>query len=76
MGDVGKLFIFMGVLLVVIGLLITFMEKLPFGLGKLPGDILIKRDGLTLYIPIVSSILLSLIITLLLNVVFFFLSRK
>jgi hypothetical protein len=59
----GNTLIFLGLLLVAAGLLVTFMPHLKVPL--LPGDILIKKEGFTLYIPIVSSILLSLLLTFL-----------
>lgn len=65
MSDVGKLLLFAGFFLILLGLFLTFFEKLPFGLGRLPGDIVIKRDGFTFYFPIATSILLSLILSLL-----------
>ncbi|SHK13569.1 DUF2905 domain-containing protein [Thermocrinis minervae] len=69
MSEMGKLLILFGSLLILVGLLLTLSEKIPF-IGKLPGDIVIKKDGLTVYIPIATSILLSLLLTLLLNLLF------
>jgi len=60
---IGKLLMISGGLLIVIGLMITLMSKIN-GFPKLPGDILIKRDGFTFYIPIVTSIILSILLTL------------
>lgn len=62
----GKLIILAGVILIVIGVLMVFFDKIPL-LGKLPGDISIKRRNFTLYFPIVTSILLSIVLTVLLN---------
>lgn len=58
----------MGKILVLIGLVVTgigalVMIGLP--LGRLPGDLILRRGNFTVYIPIVSSIVLSLIVTLL-----------
>ncbi len=61
----GKLIILFGVILVIVGLVITFWNKIPL-IGKLPGDILIKKKNFTFYFPIVTSILLSLFISLIL----------
>jgi len=55
--------IFIGVLLVIIGLLITFLPKIPF-LGKLPGDIRIERKNFTFYFPLATSIIISIILTI------------
>ncbi len=60
----------MGVILVFLGLLLTFAERIPFPIGRLPGDILIRRDGMTFYFPIVTSLILSLILTIALNLIF------
>ena len=71
MEHVGKFLILSGFILILIGLFFLFFEKLPQGsIGKLPGDILIKRDNLVIYIPIVTSILLSIILTLIINLLF------
>ena len=63
-GGLGKMLIFLGVIMVGIGLLLVFGEKIPF-LGKLPGDILIKKDKFTFYFPWATCILISIILTLL-----------
>ncbi|WP_461828803.1 DUF2905 domain-containing protein [Aquifex sp.] len=74
MNEIGKILIFMGLILVVVGaVLLLFGKVLP--LGKLPGDIYIKKDNFTVYIPITSVILLSVLLTLLLNLIFFLLRR-
>ena len=70
MSEMGKLLILFGVLLIAIGFLLVFFEKLPFGIGRLPGDIVIKRDNFVFYFPIVTSLLLSILLTLLLNFIF------
>jgi len=62
----GKLLLIVGVLLVLLGLALAFGSKLPFRLGRLPGDVVIKREGFTFYFPLATSILLSVILTLLL----------
>jgi hypothetical protein len=65
----GKLIIVLGVFLVVIGALIALAPGIPY-IGRLPGDIYIKRDRFTVYFPLVSSILISAILTLILNFIF------
>lgn len=64
---VGKALIFVGLVLVALGALLTLGSKLPFPLGRLPGDILIKRENFTFAFPIVSSLLISWVLTVLLN---------
>lgn len=61
--DLGKILIVIGALILVIGVVLTFYGKIPF-LGKLPGDIKIERENFTFYFPIVTSILLSIILSL------------
>lgn len=60
----GKVLILAGVLLVAVGLIVLAAQR--FGLGRLPGDIVIERDGFTLYIPLATSLIVSLGLTLLL----------
>lgn len=66
MNEFGKLIIICGVVLIIIGGFFIFSPKLPF-VGKLPGDIYIKKDGFTFYFPIVTSIIISILLTLLFN---------
>lgn len=61
----GKLLIVIGLLLVVIGLFFVLGGKIPW-LGRLPGDIHIKRENFSFYFPLGTCILLSLILSLLL----------
>jgi hypothetical protein len=60
----NRALIIFGIVLVAIGLLWPLISKL--GLGRLPGDIVIERTNFTLYIPIVTSLLISIVITVLL----------
>ncbi len=62
MFDPAKLFIIGGIILVIVGIYISYGPSIPF-LGKLPGDIYIKRDNFTFYFPITSSILVSIILS-------------
>jgi hypothetical protein len=57
-----------GVVLVLAGLIILFLPRLPF-LGKLPGDILIKKEHFTFYFPLTTSVLISIIVSLILCLV-------
>lgn len=59
----GTLMIVAGVILIIIGVWITFVGPLP-ALGRLPGDIVVKRDGISFYFPITTCLLLSLVVTL------------
>ena len=59
----GRALITIGLVLVAAGLLITFGERLPIKLGRLPGDIVIRRDNFTLYFPIVTCLLVSVVLS-------------
>jgi hypothetical protein len=61
--QIGKLLIFAGIFILILGVLFLFGDKIPF-FGKLPGDFYIKKKNFTFYFPIVTSIILSLIISL------------
>ncbi len=63
MSDLARFFIIIGVLLVVMGLALLLLPKIP-GLGRLPGDIVIKRENFTFYFPLGTSILISIILSL------------
>ncbi|MGE5215647.1 MAG: DUF2905 domain-containing protein [Chloroflexota bacterium] len=65
MAGFGKIFIYLGLLLVVVGVIFSFAGKLPW-LGHLPGDISIQREGYSFYFPITTCILISAIISLVL----------
>ena len=60
----GRTLIILGLVLVVAGVLITFGERLPIKIGRLPGDIVIRGKNSVFYFPIVTSLLLSVILTL------------
>ncbi len=68
MGDIGRLLIGMGVVLIVIGAVLAFAGRVPW-LGRLPGDILIERENVRIFIPIGTMLLLSLILTVIANLV-------
>lgn len=61
----GRTLISLGILLIFIGLAIEFAPRLPFRIGRLPGDIYIQRNHTTFYFPIVTCILLSVVLSLL-----------
>jgi hypothetical protein len=64
----GNLLIIVGIILVVLGLIFSFGGRIPF-LGKLPGDILIRRNNFTFYFPLATSIVLSILLTLILMLI-------
>jgi hypothetical protein len=68
MQGIGKLLIVAGIVLLIVGLFIVFSPRIPF-LGKLPGDIMVKRENFTFYFPLASSILVSVLISLILYLI-------
>ncbi len=66
--NVGRLLIFAGAGLIIVGLFFLLVGRLP-GFGRLPGDIVIKRENLTVYIPLATMIVASLVLTLILNLI-------
>ena len=66
----GKVLIIIGLVIVGIGILLVLAPKVPW-LGKLPGDILIKKDNFRFYFPLTTCIIISIILTIL-----FYLFRK
>jgi len=59
----GKILILFGILLVILGIIFSFLGKIPY-LGKLPGDIYIKKENFTFYFPLATCILISIILSL------------
>ena len=66
MTDLGKALIFIGIILVVAGLLLTLLGRAHLLVGRLPGDIIYRSKNTTFYFPLATSILLSLVLSLLL----------
>jgi hypothetical protein len=62
----GRIFLVMGIVFAVIGIVLLLSHKMSW-LGSLPGNILIQRKNFTLYFPLATSILISLLLTLLLR---------
>ena len=63
MRDLGRMLILLGGVLVIVGLVVTFLS--PRGLGRLPGDFVYRRGNFTFYFPLMTSILLSIVLSLL-----------
>jgi hypothetical protein len=66
MAPIGKTLVFAGIAIVFVGLLLWGFSSVPF-IGKLPGDIYIRRGNSTFYFPIVTCILISIIATIFLS---------
>jgi ribose/xylose/arabinose/galactoside ABC-type transport system permease subunit len=61
---VSRFLVTLGILLILAGILWPFLQRM--GIGRLPGDIVVEREGFRFYFPVVTSILLSLALTLIL----------
>ena len=69
--NIGRTVIIIGIFLIIIGIILNYSGKIPFNLGRLPGDIIYKKDNFTFYFPITTSILLSIV----LSAIFYFIRR-
>ena len=69
MTDVGKLFVFFGVMLLVLGVLFLFLGRSGLPIGRLPGDFLYRGKNTTFYFPFTTSIVLSVVLSLVLYVI-------
>jgi len=63
-GGIGKLLIIAGILITLIGVILFFAPKIPW-IGRLPGDIYIKKDDFSFYFPITTCIAISALLSLL-----------
>ena len=66
--SLGRMLMLLGGVLVLLGLLLVLAPKLPF-LSRVPGDLVLRRGDLTIYFPIVTMLLVSVGLTIVLNVV-------
>lgn len=65
MSQLGRYLIFAGVVLAAVGVVLLIGDR--FGLGRLPGDLIWRRKNTTVYFPVVTSLLVSVVLTLILN---------
>ncbi|MBI1724957.1 MAG: DUF2905 domain-containing protein [Candidatus Tectomicrobia bacterium] len=68
-GQFGRMLILFGALLVVLGVVLTLAPRIPF-LGNLPGDLHLRGKNWSFHFPIVTSIVVSVVLTVLLNLFF------
>lgn len=66
MGDLGRMLVFLGGLLLVVGVVLIFAGKMNLPIGRLPGDIVYRGKHTTFYFPLVTCLLLSVILSLVL----------
>ncbi|MBM3165925.1 MAG: DUF2905 domain-containing protein [Chloroflexi bacterium] len=74
MEGIGKILLIVGGIIILLGLVMILGQHIPF-FGKLPGDIVIKKEGFSFYFPIVTFLILSIILTLIINLILYFLNR-
>ncbi len=67
MHELGKMLFIFGILMVAVGLFLMFAPRIPF-IGRLPGDMVIRRGNFTFYFPLATSLLLSVLLTLLFSI--------
>ncbi|MGB8887174.1 MAG: DUF2905 domain-containing protein [Candidatus Korobacteraceae bacterium] len=66
MGDLGRMLVFVGGLILVLGIVLILAGKVNLPIGRLPGDIVYRGKNTTFYFPLMTSILLSIILSLVL----------
>jgi len=66
MNGIGRPLIILGLILVAAGLAISFAPRLPIWLGRLPGDIHIKRENFSIHFPLMTCLLISAILSFIL----------
>jgi len=69
MPDFGRILVLVGVVLLIVGGLFIFLPRLGINLGRLPGDFQLGNGQTTCLVPIATSIVLSLLLTLILNLI-------
>lgn len=67
--SLGKGIVVLGLILVVVGVSVWLLGRTSLPLGRLPGDIRIERENVSCYLPIVTMILFSVVLTIVLNVI-------
>lgn len=65
---IGRMLLILGGVIVFLGVLFILLGRLPF-FGRLPGDIIIQRDNFTFYFPLVTFLIVSIVLTILVNIV-------
>ena len=75
LSDLGKALLLIGGAIVLLGALLLVLGRVPF-LGRLPGDIAVRRGNTSFYFPIVTCLALSVILTVVVNLILLLLRRK
>ena len=66
----GKLFLILGLALVVIGAVLTWVPWMLNWFGRLPGEVRIEKEGSGFYFPVVSMIIVSIVLSIVMNLIF------
>lgn len=74
MVGLGKILLIMGGVIVLFGLILVLSPHIPF-LGRLPGDIAVKRENFSFYFPIATFLIISIVLTIILNIVLRFIGK-
>ena len=65
--SIGKILIMLGAVIILIGIVVLYANRIPY-IGRLPGDIYIKKDNFVFYFPLTTCILISIIIYIILKI--------
>jgi len=66
LAQLGRVLVLIGAVILIFGVLLVLADRIPF-IGRLPGDITIRGDGWTIYAPLATSIVLSVLLTAVLS---------
>ncbi len=72
MQGIGKTFLLVGGILVVLGIILILAGRLHIPFGRLPGDIVIRKQNFVVFVPLLSMLILSVLLTLIVNVILSF----
>ena len=72
---IGKILIFLGLMLALIGVFIWIGGKIGIPFGKLPGDINIQKERYSVYFPVMTCVIVSILLIIFLNLLFWFLRK-
>jgi len=75
LSQVARIVALFGLVLLLVAGILYILDRLDLPLGNLPGDIKIKRGNFTCAIPIISSLIISVVLTLIINLVLYFLNK-
>ena len=75
LSQLARIVALFGLVLLIVAGILYLLDRLDFPLGNLPGDIKIKRGNFTCAVPIISSLILSIVLTVIINLVLYLLKR-